>query len=421
MTTLLADWLEIVLDAVNSLIVNKMRSALTMLGVIIGVAAVISLLSIGAGAQASITQRITSAGTNLITIYPGAPRERGVRGAPGSSQTLTYDDAQALANKSAVPDAQFVAPEYSRFGQIIFGSQNTNASVAGITAAYQQVFNLKVQQGSFITEEAVKRRAKVAVLGYQVAQDLFSDSNPIGQKIKFSAGGRKATLTVVGVLQEAGGSIFGSADDSVFVPISTAQMKLFRGRNPQGKLIVTSVVLKAPTETQVDAMQSEVETLLKARHNLSPADTEDFRIRNQADLLATASGVAETMTLFLGAIAAISLLVGGIGIMNIMLVSVTERTREIGLRKAVGARKGDILVQFLMEAVVLSALGGLIGILLGVAIAKIMDTTGVMTAVVTTSSILLAVGFSLAIGIFFGIYPANKASGLSPIEALRYE
>jgi len=421
MTTLLADWLENVLDAVNSLIVNKMRSALTMLGVIIGVAAVISLLSIGAGAQASITQRITSAGTNLITIFPGISREHGVRGAVGSRQTLTYDDAKALADKTAVPDALVVAPEYSRNGQIIFGSQNLNVPVNGITPAYQQAFALSVDHGTFITDEAVKRQSKVVVLGHQVAQDLFGDFDPVGQKIKIAAGKRKATLEVVGVLKEAGGSIFGSADDAVFVPISTAQVRLFNGRNPQGQLLVTRVNMKAPTETRVDAMQSEVETALRVRHDLGPADEEDFRIRNQADLLQTVSGVAQTMTLFLGAIAAISLLVGGIGIMNIMLVSVSERTREIGLRKAVGARKKDILLQFLMEAVVLSALGGFIGILLGVAIARLMDTTGVMIAVVTSSSILLAVGFSLAIGLFFGVYPANKASNLSPIEALRYE
>ena len=421
MTTALMDLLENVRSALDSLLVNKTRSFLTMLGVIIGVAAVIALLSIGTGAQVSVTERITKAGTNLIIVFPGAPSSRGVRGAIGSAKTLTNEDAQALAEKSNVPDAEAVAPEYARGAQIIFGESNVNAPVVGITPEHARVFDLEVAAGRFITEKDIVKRSRVAVVGYQAAQDLFGDTDPVGKKIKIATGKRKVSVTVVGVLAEAGGSIFGSPDDNLFVPISTAQMRIFNARNPRGQIIVNRVYLKAPSEERVDPMQTEVESVLRQRHGIAPDAEPDFRIRNQADLLETASGIAQTMTIFLGAIAAISLLVGGIGIMNIMLVSVTERTREIGLRKALGARRSDILFQFLLESVVLSSLGGLLGVAAGVGIARIVDTTGVMRSVVTPGSILLAVGFSLATGLFFGIYPANKAAGLSPIEALRYE
>ncbi len=419
--TALVDLLEAVEVALDSLLVNKTRSMLTMLGVIIGVAAVVALLSIGTGAQASITERISSAGTNLIVIFPGAPRERGVRGAVGTGQRLTNKDAEALSDKGSVPDAEFVAPEYRRGAQVIFGESNVNVNVAGVTSSYQNVFDLPVASGRFVTDKDVTRRSRVAVLGYQVAQDLFGDVDPVGKKIKVAAGNRKISLKVVGVLAESGGSIFSRPDEAVYVPLSTAQIKLFHGRNAKGQLILSRIYMRAPTEDAVDRMQSEAEDVLRARHGLGPDDEPDFRVYNQATLLETASGVAQTMTIFLGAIAAISLLVGGIGIMNIMLVSVTERTREIGLRKAVGARRGDILFQFLLEAVMLSLLGGVIGVLLGIGIARVVDTTGTMRSVVAPGSIVLALSFSLATGLFFGIYPANKAAGLSPIEALRYE
>ena len=409
--------------ALDGLTANKMRSSLTMLGVIIGVASVIALMSVGEGAQASITEEISSVGTNLVFVYPGA-RSMGPGGDAGAATTLTYDDAQALADPGNVPDAAAVAPEYSQNAQVIFGDTNFSASVLGTTDEYLSAYHLELASGRFIDDKDVDKRANVAVLGLQVAQDLFADYDPIGQKIKVTlsgGNGGRASLTVAGVLEEKGDSMMGSADDTVFVPISTAQTKLFSGRNAQGELLVTSVNVVAASEERTDAVLDQIDALLRRRHRLDPAEDADFNVMSQSDMLTMMTTVTGILTTVLGAIAGISLLVGGIGIMNIMLVSVTERTREIGLRKAVGARRVDILIQFLLEAVVLSVLGGLIGILLGVGLARLVDVTGLVTSVVTLDSVLLAVGFSLAVGLFFGIYPANQAAKLSPIEALRYE
>ena len=420
----IADLLENVRVALDGLTANKMRSGLTMLGVIIGVAAVIALLSIGAGAQASITEQITSVGTNLLFVSPGAFRSGPVQGAAGSATSLTYDDAQAIADPGNVLDAAVVAPEFSRNTQVIFGDANVNVSVLGTTSEYLSAYDLELASGRFIEEKDVHKRANVAVLGYGVAEDLFAGFDPIGQKIKVALSGEnggRVSLTVVGVLEEKGDSMMGSADDAVFVPITTAQTKLFSGRNALGELVVTRVNVVAASEDQTEAVENQIDALLRSRHDLNPEEDADFSVMNQADMLEMANEITGILTVFLGAIAGISLLVGGIGIMNIMLVSVTERTREIGIRKAVGARKGDILTQFLLEAVVLSLLGGLIGILAGAGIAKLVDMTGVINSLVTLSSILLAVGFSIAVGLFFGIYPANRAAGLNPIDALRYE
>ncbi len=425
MITNIADLLDNVRVALDGLVANKMRSALTMLGVVIGVAAVIALLSIGEGAQASITGQITSVGTNLLFVSPGAASDRGpVRGASGSATTLTYDDAEAIADPGNVPDAAVVAPVYGQNTQIIFGDTNINASVTGVTARYQEAFELETASGDFIDEKDVDKRANVAVLGYQAAQDLFGGFDPIGQKIKVALSGEnggRVSLTVIGVLEEEGDSMLSSTDDTVFAPISTVQTKIFNGRNERGDLLVTRVVVVAASEEQTTPVQDQIDTLLRSRHDLASDEDADFNVMNQSDMLEMASEITGILTVFLGAIAGISLLVGGIGIMNIMLVSVTERTREIGLRKAVGARKVDILTQFLMEAVVLSLVGGLLGILLGVGLAQLVNMTGLMTSLVTFNSVLLAVGFSFAIGLFFGIYPANQAAGLNPIEALRYE
>ena len=424
MITGIADLWENVRVALDGLLVNKMRSVLTMLGVVIGVAAVIALLSIGEGVQASITDQIASVGTNLLTVMPGAISMGGVRGAAGSAATLTYDDAEAIADPGNVPDAAVVAPEFSRNAQIIFGDANINTSVTGTTAEYQSAFELEVARGRFIEEKDVSRRSNVAVLGYQAAQDLFGGFDPVGQKIRVAptgANGGRVSLTVIGVLEEKGSAIMGSVDDAVLVPISTAQTKLFRGRNALGDLVVSRISVVAVSEDKTEAVGNQLDVLLRRRHDLDPDEEADFGVMNQADMLEMATEITGILTVFLGAIAGISLLVGGIGIMNIMLVSVTERTREIGIRKAVGARKADILTQFLMEAVVLSLLGGVIGILLGMGLAQIVDMTGVMNSLVTLDSVLLAVGFSLAVGLFFGIYPANQAAKLNPIEALRYE
>jgi putative ABC transport system permease protein len=402
-----------------------MRSALTMLGVIIGVASVIALLSIGQGAQEAITGEISAAGSNLLRVSPGAAGGPG----PGNDEvsnvtTLTYDDAQAIAGPGNVPDAAAVAPEFSQSAQVIFGNENINAQVVGTTAEYPEVYGLEVTRGRFVEEKDVNGRSNVAVLGYQVARDLFGGFDPLGQRIKVSppgGNGGRVSLTVVGVLEEKGSSMMGSADDMVFVPITTAQTKIFNGRNPLGEIIVSQVSVVAASEEQTDATVSQIETLLLERHDIGPDEDADFNVMSYADMLDLADQVMGIMTVFLGSIAGISLLVGGIGIMNIMLVSVTERTREIGVRKAVGARRVDILIQFLLEAIVLSLLGGLIGILLGVGIAQLVSLSGLLQAVVTLNSVSLAVGFSLAVGLFFGIYPANRAAGLNPIEALRYE
>ena len=418
-----ADLFDSLRVAVDGLLTNKMRSALTMLGVIIGVGAVIALLSIGEGAQASITEQITSVGVNLLFVMPGATNEGGrVAGASGSAATLTSEDAAAIADPGNVPDARIVAPEYSRSTQVIFGNSNVNTSVLGTTPDYAQAFELEMTRGRFIEDKDVDKRATVAVLGYETAQDLFGAFDPVGQKIKVALpgeGSARVALTVVGVVAEQGGSGFGSTDDRVYVPISTAQTRLFNARNPRGELMVTRINVVAASEDRTKAAQDDISDLLRRRHEVDSED--DFTVINQADLLSMASEVTGILTAFLGAIAGVSLLVGGIGIMNIMLVSVTERTREIGIRKAVGARRADIVLQFLLEAVMLSLLGGVLGILLGVGLAQLVSLTGLISPLVTPSSVLLALGFSAAVGMFFGIYPASRAGQLNPIEALRYE
>jgi putative ABC transport system permease protein len=424
----IADLLENVRVAFDGLLANKMRSTLTMLGVIIGVGAVIALMSIGEGAQASITEQINSLGSNLIYVSAGARGMGPVEGSGGSA-SLTYDDARAIADPRNVPDAAAVAPEFGQNTQVIFGDENINVSVTGVTPEYPLAYSgIEVSNGRFIEDRDVAGRGNVAVLGHQSAIDLFGGFDPVGQKIKVampSAGnggnGGKVSLTVVGVLAEQSSSGFNDPNEAVFVPISTAQTKIFSGRDSLGEIIVGSVTVVAASEEQADAVVDEITALLRERHGIASNEDDDFFVMQQADMLEMAGQITGIMTAFLGAIAGISLLVGGIGIMNIMLVSVTERTREIGLRKAVGARKGDILIQFLLEAVALSVLGGLLGILLGMGLGKLVDLTGLMSSVVTLDSVLLAVGFSAAVGLFFGIYPANQAARLNPIEALRYE
>jgi putative ABC transport system permease protein len=424
MIATIADLWENVRVALDGLVVNKMRSALTMLGVIIGVGAVIALMSIGEGAQASITEEITSIGTNLLFVSPGAFESGPVRGAAGSAKSLTYADAEAIADPLNVPDAVLVAPEFSQGTQVIFGDANINVSVLGTTDEYLDAYDVEVASGRFIEEKDVDKRANVAVLGSETAEDLFGSFDPIGQKIKVALPGEnggRVSVTVVGVLEEKGDSMIGSVDDAVLVPITTAQTKIFEGRNALGEPIVTRVNVVAASEDRSEVVMEQIETLLRRRHDIAADEDADFSVMSQTDILAMMTTVTNTLTIFLGAVAGISLLVGGIGIMNIMLVSVTERTREIGIRKAVGARKGDILMQFLMEAVVLSLLGGLLGILLGVGLAQVVSLTGLLTSLVTLDSVVLAVGFSFAIGLFFGIYPANQAAKMNPIEALRYE
>ncbi|MGC9356403.1 MAG: ABC transporter permease [Anaerolineae bacterium] len=421
MITKLADLWENVRVALDGLVANKLRSGLTMLGIIIGVAAVIALMSIGQGAQAEITDQINSIGTNMLIVTSGGMGRVGGSGG-SASLGLTMEDAEALADLNNLSTAELVVPQYSSTGQLIYGDINLSASVTGVPQSYRDLHDLSLRDGEFITEDDVDRRSKVVVLGANIAEELFGDFDPVGQKIKVANNsGIRISLTVVGVLVEEGDSMLSSVDDSVFVPISTAQTKIFPGRNVVGDLSVSRIDVMAKSEDLVDTAEDQIDAALRDLHGLEPEDDADFNIINQADILSMATSVTDTLTVFLGAIAGISLLVGGIGIMNIMLVSVTERTREIGLRKAVGARKGDILLQFLMEAVILSLLGGLFGIGLGTGLAYLVNLTGMFSSAVTGGSILLAVSFSLVTGLFFGIYPANQAAGLNPIEALRYE
>jgi putative ABC transport system permease protein len=421
---MLTDLIENVQVAWDGLTANKMRSTLTMLGVIIGVGAVISLLSIGEGAQTAITDQVTSIGSNLLFVSPGAYKRGPVQEQGGSANTLTWADAEAIASPGNVPDAVIVAPEFTQNTQVVFGNANINTQVTGVTPKYLNLSRLRIARGRFIEEKDVNGRSNVAVLGYQAARDLFGGFDPLGQKIKVTipgGSGGRVSLTVVGVMAEYGDSQLVKLDDMVLVPVTTAQTKIFDGRNGQGELIVTRVTVMVTSEARMGAAQSQLNALLLRRHNIGPGEEADFSVMSLTDMLSMLSQLTSIMTVFLSAIAAISLLVGGIGIMNIMLVSVTERTREIGTRKAVGARKADVLIQFLLEAMVLSLLGGAIGILLGVGIARLVDLAGVTNAVISARSVLLAVGFSLAVGLFFGIYPANRAASLNPIEALRYE
>jgi putative ABC transport system permease protein len=405
--------------ALGSLTANKLRTLLTALGVIIGVAAVVALLAIGRGSQDSITAAITANGSNLLTVRPGATNAGGVGGQVGSAQTLTVDDAKALADPQSVPDASLVSPEYNGNGQLVAGSQNANARITGAEPAYMTIHNLTVAEGDFISDEQVNSMANVAVLGANVATRLFPNGDALGQSMRING----QSFKVTGVLASQGGGGFGSMDDGLIVPLSTAQRKLFGGRAIQGgAALLSTIVVQARDQDSVSKALDEITQTLQDRHNLpSDGSADDFSVINQQDLLNSVIQTTQTLTLFLGAIAAISLLVGGIGIMNIMLVSVRERTREIGLRKAIGAREGDILTQFLLEALIISLLGGLIGLVLGVLIALAVNLSGQFKAAPTFGAAALAVGFAMAVGLFFGIAPARSAARLDPIDALRYD
>src|SRR5262245_29045637 len=413
----LAETLEI---ALGSLAANKLRTLLTALGVIIGVAAVVALMAIGRGSQETITARITANGANLLTVRPGASNQPGgVGGQVGSAQTLTTADAEALANPQNVPDANLVSPEYNGNGQLVAGSLNTNARLTGAVPAYLPIHNLSLTEGDFITDEHVSSNANVIVLGANIATRLFPDGAALGQTIRVN----RQSFKVIGVLAAKGGGGFGSMDDGVIVPLSTAQRKLFGGRAVQGgATLVSTIVVQAKDETSVTTALEEIGAVLRERHDLPQSgEGDDFSVINQQDNLDSVVQTTQTLTLFLGAIAAISLIVGGIGIMNIMLVSVRERTREIGLRKALGARGSDILRQFLLEALIISLVGALIGLTLGLLIALAVNLSGLITTAPSVGAAALAVGFAMAIGLFFGIAPARSAARLDPIDALRYE
>jgi putative ABC transport system permease protein len=412
--------------ALRALGANKLRTTLTMLGIIIGVAAVIALMSIGRGAQAQVTSQIQSLGTNLLFIRPGSTRDQGgVRSAAGQAPTLTLEDADAIA---ALPNVVATAPEVGTVVQILGNGQNSSTRVTGATEAYAAVRNTNVAQGEWISRQQVDSRSLVVVLGDSVAREIFPDTDPVGQTVRMSVGGRTGTnFRVIGVTEPKGASGFGNQDDQVYVPISTVMARLFAQRTARGAPNVSTVNVQVASEAVMDDTVESIGELLRTRHRVTQ---DDFTIQSQQDFLNTFNQIAGTFTLLLGAIAGISLVVGGIGIMNIMLVSVTERTREIGIRKAVGARRRDILTQFLVEAVVVSVLGGAIGIGIGGGLAALISqiqvpgnggATSNLQTQVGLDSVLLAFCVSAAVGLFFGIYPATRASRLNPIEALRYE
>ncbi len=395
-----------------ALLANKARSGLTMLGIVIGIASVIAMVSIGQGAQRSIQERIQSIGSNLILVMPGFQRGLGfqVSQGRGSARTLTQQDADAIAGLSEGVAA--VAPELSGRYQVTAKGTNTNTSVVGVVPAYPDVRNVQIDLGSFVTQQNMLSLSKVAVLGPTARDDLFgTDTNPVGQTIRI----RGIEFKVIGVTKAKGGTGFGSQDDMIFIPLSTAQKFL------AGDAFVTTISVQAQNQNAMAGLQQEITDLLLARHRISDPQLADFSVVNQNDIVATASSIAQTFTILLASVAAISLIVGGIGIMNMMLTTVTERTREIGLRKAIGATKRDIAMQFLVEAVLLTGIGGVFGILVGVGVSVAIAAFGVLQTAVSLPSIILAVAVSAGIGIAFGFYPAQRAADLNPIEALRYE
>ncbi len=402
--------------ALRSLGANKMRSSLTMLGIIIGVMAVIAMLSIGRGAQAAITAQITSIGTNLLYIRPGATQQGGVRTAEGSAATLTLEDAQAL---EGLPNVVAIAPEVDSFGQVVYLGNNDNGRIMGVTPAYLDAMNVSLADGDFVSDANVTSRSAVVVLGSQIASDLFDGGGAVGQSVRING----QTFRVIGVMASKGGTGFMNVDTQMYVPLTTAMSRLSRGGQFRGGNTVSTINVKITDSSLQDSVVADLSQVLRERHHVQFQD--DFSIQSQQDILNTANQVTGILTIFLGGVAAISLIVGGIGIMNIMLVSVTERTREIGIRKAVGARKRDIMTQFLTEATFLSVTGGVIGIICGALVARLISGVQMgattLNTVVDIDSVMLAVLFSVGVGLFFGSYPANRAASLHPIEALRYE
>jgi putative ABC transport system permease protein len=409
---------RLLVEALDSLYGNKLRSILTVLGIVIGVAAVIAMLSIGRGAEASITSRIEGMGTNLVYVSPGSTSQGGVQSAAGSAGTLTLDDAEALAE---VPNVVAVASVTNSFVQVVYQGQNINIILMGVTPGYETVSSLTLADGEFITESDQDARSLVVLLGSSVAENLFGGTGGVvGQKVRLNGQPYK----VIGVLASKGGTGFMNQDDQVFIPLSTALNRLVGGSRFRGSSVISQITVKAASADAVDQVVEDVTLTMRARHETIEG-ADDFSITSQEATLEAATEVSDTLTIFLGGIAGISLMVGGIGIMNIMLTTVTERTHEIGLRKALGARRSDILLQFLVESTVLSLAGGLIGVALGWGIARLMGQIQIsdssITPVVGLDSILLAALFSMAVGLFFGIYPATRAARLQPVEALRYE
>lgn len=400
--------------ALKALTANKMRSSLTILGIVIGVAAVVALMAIGNGATTSITSSIEGIGSNVISITPGKMQTG--PGGQAQSGNLTLNDFQVLA--SQLSNISGMSPVYQSSYTVSQGKESYTVAVSGSNEDYLQVNAYTIDYGRSLSKNDRQIDARVAVLGSTTAEDLFGGLNALGRDIKING----INFEVIGVLEEKGSSGFGNADDMILIPLETGYSKLFGSAAVQdGERKLSTISISADSADNVETIMTQTEFLIRRIHRLDPNQESDFSVTSQSQFLSTLSGITTTLTIFLGAIATISLLVGGIGIMNIMLVSVTERTREIGLRKAVGARKNQILMQFLVETVTLSVLGGILGILFGVGIAALSTGLGLITAEVTVSSILMSFSFAVVIGLFFGIYPAYRAAGLHPMEALRYE
>jgi len=405
------DIFETIIEGFQTLTLNKMRTGLAILGIIIGIGSVITLISLGQGSQKSIEDQIQSLGSNLLTVSPARQSSGGIMGAQGGSTSLTLSDAKKIEEKLSATLISKISPEYSGRSQIIAGRNNTNVSIIGVYPQYADIKKITMSKGVFITERDNTSISKVAVLGPTTATDLFGETDPIGKTIK--AGNQ--TLKVIGVTVSKGGSGFNNPDDMIYVPLTTAQKQIF------GKTNLTSISIEAKSKEIMVQAQDEIGYLLLSEHKLASPEEADFTIMSQSDLLSTVSQVTGTLTALLGGIAAISLLVGGIGIMNIMLVTVTERTREIGLRKALGAKKKTIITQFLIESILLTFIGGIFGMIFGLTASFVISKIMNLSYVISVSSIALAIGVSSLIGIVFGLYPARKAANLQPIEALRYE
>ena len=400
---------ESFLMAWASLIANKMRSILTMLGIIIGVAAVIALVSIGNGVKQDIQNSISSLGSNLLMVMPGAPRTPGVRPSQGSMKSLKVSDYQAISKLDGVKAA---SPYTANSYVTIYQSKNWTTTVSGVSSNFQDVNNWTMAEGRFISSKNVENRERVAVVGQTVVKNLFAGEDPVGKEIRV----KNIPFRVIGVLNSKGNGTMGNdQDDVIFIPYTTAMERV------EGVDYLRMVYVVASDDNGIDRLQSDIENLLRVRHSIKDTNLDDFNIQNMKSIMETMEQTTGTLTLFLGAVAAISLVVGGIGIMNIMLVSVTERTREIGIRKALGATYFVIVTQFLIEAVVISLMGGLIGIALGIGASKLIGLASGMSTVISVPTIALSFAFSMAIGLVFGIYPARKAAKLNPIDALHYE
>jgi putative ABC transport system permease protein len=408
-------YMDSIRAALSAIRVNIMRSVLTALGIIIGVAAVIIMIAVGAGAQSKVDNLIKSLGSNLVLVLPGTTTSSGARGARGSRPTITEDDAIAIQNE--IDSVQVAAPVVRGSGQIIYGNQNWSTVITGVTPEFQTAKEWRMEKGRWFSNDEVKSATKVALIGETIVENMFEGIDPIGEIIRI----KRVPFTVIGTLTAKGETPRGTdQDDIVIVPLSTAKKRLLGGRKLKGKLVNIMYVKSYTSAGVTDTVRSMTE-LLRQRHRIQPGQSDDFYVRNLSQILEARSDSSRVMTLLLAAVASISLIVGGIGIMNIMLVSVTERTREIGLRMAIGAKGKDILLQFLIEAITLSLIGGAIGVFLGltgsIAIAKLSG----WPAIIQIQSVFLAFGFAASVGVFFGFYPARKAARLDPIEALRYE